>query len=183
MKKNLFITPLITGIVLIIGLSPAMAKKKQHFLDRYDHDMHNSFFDGTVECTSCHPNDNSYSRETVKPDCHQCHNSPNAIIPATNTCTMCHNPTLKPINPRSHDALWKTKHPLVAMKDAKSCGTCHAVKFCVTCHQDRNPVKQANHRRNFRFFHSVEARANPASCDKCHAVNFCTSCHATRRIP
>lgn len=166
--------------VLSLLTTVALAKKKSHPYDKYDHDMHTAFFESvSLSCETCHADPDSYGdRSKVNPlGCHTCHNSSNPPLPATNTCTLCHEGG--PPKPSSHRAGWMQKHQNYAKKAPEECKACHSNQmFCINCHQKRETVEQTVHRRNFRFFHSIEARANPRKCDACHTVSYCQNCHA-----
>ncbi|MBI2346390.1 MAG: hypothetical protein HYV03_05825 [Deltaproteobacteria bacterium] len=173
-------------LILLLTASGAFAKsEKTHLLDLYNHEAHNEYFEAAkVECTLCHQGDKAFTRATVNlRGCHQCHNNPKAPAPAPQECTLCHNTNFQPIKPKSHASNWSRIHAHFAKQDGKQCAACHAISFCVDCHQQRDTVRQTMHPRNFRFMHSIEARANPARCDKCHTVTYCTQCHTQRSLP
>lgn len=169
-------------LVVCLGATSAMAreKKKTHPFDSFDHEMHMGLFEGaSVACETCHPTQEAYGDRSKmnRTGCHQCHNSPKPILPATSDCALCHKPGGP--KPSNHKVDWLAKHQVYAKQDPKLCASCHAnAMFCVQCHARRDTVQQSMHRRNFRFFHSIEARANPRRCDACHVVTFCQDCHA-----
>lgn len=57
-----------------------------------------------------------------KIDCAKCHGW------TANWCQECHSR-----RPRSHDAKWRTNHP-VAVKTHRDCEVCHTADFCIRCH-------------------------------------------------
>jgi len=172
------------GLMLLVFLlvaTVAVAKKKPHPFDKFDHEMHMGFFEGTLPCETCHPTDDAYGdREKMnRVGCHKCHNSPEPVIPATEDCKLCHAAGFP--KPESHKASWIAKHPSYAKTNPDYCQQCHSnAMFCSDCHKRRDNVQEKMHRRNFKYFHSVEARANPRKCDSCHVLNFCQNCHAGR---
>ncbi|MBI4212215.1 MAG: hypothetical protein HY540_06210 [Deltaproteobacteria bacterium] len=160
-------------------MSMAAAKAK-HPYDKYDHEMHNSFFESAeVSCEMCHADPDSYGnrKKVNRLGCHRCHNDPAPILPANPDCMLCHEAGIP--KPQNHKTRWIAKHGSISKQAPETCKQCHpSTMFCMDCHKRRDTVQERMHTRNFRFYHSVEARANPRKCDSCHRVSFCQDCHA-----
>lgn len=173
---------LMISLVVILPFA-AVAKKKIHPFDKFDHEMHMGLFEmAGTPCTTCHPTDDSYgNREKMnRLGCHSCHKNPDPPLPASQDCTVCHIDGWFP-KPESHKSGWIGKHQMYAKQDANVCTQCHQdPMFCMDCHNRRDSVQTRMHDRNFKFFHSIQARANPRQCDACHVVNFCQQCHEGR---
>ncbi|MBI4365907.1 MAG: hypothetical protein HY543_03720 [Deltaproteobacteria bacterium] len=170
-------------LLLLFGCAGLLiAAKPRSPFDRFDHEMHTPLFEGVgVACETCHADSESYGKlaKLNRIGCHTCHNNPQAPIPATSTCTLCHGKG--GAMPGNHRVDWLAKHQAIAKQRPQQCADCHAdIMFCVTCHARRDTVQQTMHSRNFRFYHSIEARANPRRCDACHTVTYCRDCHAGR---
>lgn len=184
MKVKLFLILFFATLLISNALSPNSwgggKRKEIHPFDVYDHEMHNGLFEAfNFRCTTCHPNDDPYTRDTVRREgCHICHKNPKTETGAPQDCKLCHINGKFP-KPDSHKASWLQKHQYYAKQNVEACYECHQNKmFCIDCHARRDTVQERVHSKGFRYFHSVQARANPKKCDSCHVVNFCTRCHS-----
>jgi hypothetical protein len=103
-------------------------------------------------------------------------------------CTSCHDADRAASN---HDARWMKTHGAVALRDQRTCETCHQVSSCADCHGNKEEIKPSDkrpsrfdaatpHRGDWLTQHRVEGRLDPASCFPCHGrknVGRCATCH------
>lgn len=124
----------------------------------------------TVNCASCHVN-NNYT--TVATDCYSCHKSnftgttnPNHVSAGFPTnCTLCHNTTSWAGATFDHS---KTAFPLTGAHVSVSCNNCHVnnvfagtPKDCYSCHKTQyNSTTNPNHL----------SAGFPTTCNTCHTT-------------
>lgn len=127
--------------------------------------------------------------------CWTCHQHDEAR--SVRNCATCHrnleDMTSPPASHLVHDAGFTTRHAEQASAAADLCTSCHAEKFCATCHgvtaaviparmQLANPFSASVHRPAFFARHGEEARAAPSTCTSCHQPSRCESCHRERGV-
>lgn len=112
---------------------------------------------------------------------------------ASSACTTCHlaqpdgrvattfatGPLLPPpwLHGAAHTADWIERHKTVAGDDSAFCGTCHAEKECVDCHDGRVRPRKV-HPNDWLSMHAQAARQDNPRCSSCHQVQtFCGDCH------
>jgi hypothetical protein len=150
------------------------------------------------ECVRCHAGVQRDAEE-IRPSmgvCLSCHQHREQFN--TRDCENCHHDIVgERILPTSHvvhEGDWLREHGTRSASARDLCSTCHAEKFCASCHgltvpmlpeklYFDDPLRAGVHRAGFRSRHSLEARAQPGLCTTCHATsNFCDSCHADNHV-
>ena len=171
-------------------------KKDLSATARFSHRAHKKFIEENG-CIPCHKMNVEMSIQEIeeaerglkkivmpsKVTCHYCHNNPeeNPVPSAPTDCRICHY-NLKEIMPKDHTTGdWMRIHKSVYSVNSKKCYECHRERFCVDCHQRRDPISFRFHPRNYEYIHSFEAVSNPARCGRCHAQGFCFNCHSEGR--
>jgi hypothetical protein len=111
---------------------------------------------------------------------------------AANKCEPCHvnirDEGLKPDDHNIHAGNFLREHGLRAAADRATCATCHAERFCVSCHgvtvpglpeklKFDDPRGAGVHRAGFKARHPEEAKGDPGLCTTCHAPSVCKDCH------
>ncbi len=164
--------------VCVVGYAKS---KKAAIKELFNHEMHTEIFTSSnVDCKVCHVDDQYEWKKMDKGGCHKCHNSKEPIIPATSTCTMCHDKYK--VKPSSHKINWVLEHKPMAQARPAECKACHGDRFCMKCHEERNQIMLNMHKRNYKYFHSIDARLDPKKCDRCHTMSYCTLCHTNPRM-
>lgn len=130
-----------------------------------------------AECLSCHGHD----EEFTKKDCDGCH------IDLRREGTL-------PDDHVIHDADFAKDHASAAQNDDGTCQSCHAERFCASCHTGgMMPVVPSRlafdkprggglHRAGFLARHAEESKNAPGLCTTCHAPESCQSCHARSKL-
>jgi hypothetical protein len=162
---------------------------------KFEHKSHMPRAKGN--CMRCHT-DIDKGADMIRPkmaNCETCHNHTEQIV--TGKCDPCHidlqKEGVKPDDHLIHAGNFLREHGVRAAADRQICSSCHAEKFCVSCHgrtvpalperlQFDNPTKAGVHRAGFKSRHSDEARADPGLCTTCHTTQVCTTCHSEERI-
>jgi hypothetical protein len=103
-------------------------------------------------------------------------------------CTSCHNAEFSAAN---HDSRWMKSHGAVALRDQRTCETCHQTSSCADCHGNKEEIKPSDkrpsrfdpvmpHRGDYITQHRADGRLDPASCFPCHGrknQERCRVCH------
>jgi len=104
-------------------------------------------------------------------------------------CTSCHDAASAATN---HDAQWMRSHGAIAVRDRRTCETCHKGSSCADCHagrqeeikpSDKRPSRfdaSTPHRGDYLTQHRADGRLDPASCFPCHGrknTGRCATCH------
>ncbi|MFI5298393.1 MAG: cytochrome c3 family protein [Polyangiales bacterium] len=150
-------------------------------------------------CAFCHSGVTSDS-DHVRPPmalCLSCHEHQDDFAQAR-TCDRCHKDiraeAVRPESHVAHDGDWLREHGNRAYAARELCTTCHADKFCASCHGKTTPIlpekmtfddplRAGVHRAGFRSRHSLEARTQPGLCTTCHSTGeFCESCHSSKGV-
>ena len=168
-------------VIMVCVCTASHAKSKSAIIkELFDHEMHTGLFNSSkVPCDTCHVKDQYEWKKMDHTGCHKCHYSKTPIIPATGTCSICHEKYR--VKPSSHKVNWRLEHKTAAQADKNLCLGCHEDRFCIKCHEERNMIMLNMHKRNYRYFHSIDARLDPKKCDRCHTVAYCTACHTNPR--
>ncbi len=163
---------------------------------RFDHGAHRQAT--KVDCVRCHA-DAASGAAVLRPKmavCLGCHEHEREM--AALDCGSCHvDLQLEGTMPEDHDVHGENfarDHGPAASRDQGMCATCHAERFCVSCHAagkmplspDRLHFDRASatglHRFGFLARHAIEARSDPGLCTTCHAPEACASCHERERL-
>lgn len=104
-------------------------------------------------------------------------------------CTSCHDADRAPCD---HDGSWMQNHKTAAVREQRTCETCHKPSYCADCHGMKEEIKPSDKRTGSRFDaatphrgdyltqHKVDGRTDPASCLPCHGRKNdgrCRVCH------
>jgi len=163
---------------------------------RFEHSRHLAKNHG--ECVHCHAGVQK-NAEQIRPQmgvCLSCHEHQDQFN--TRKCDNCHNDIegehVLPTSHVVHEGDWLREHGTRAASARDLCSTCHADKFCASCHgvtvpilpekmHFDDPLRAGVHRAGFRSRHSLEARSQPGLCATCHeASKFCDGCHADKKV-
>jgi hypothetical protein len=150
-------------------------------------------------CAYCHRGVQDDS-DHVRPPmaiCLSCHEHQQEFTQAR-TCDRCHKDLrgeeVRPESHVAHEGDWLREHGNSASSSRELCSTCHADKYCASCHGRTvpilpsklafdDPLRASVHRAGFVSRHSLEARTQPGLCTTCHAEGvFCESCHAKNHV-
>jgi predicted CXXCH cytochrome family protein len=164
---------------------------------KFAHDRHLPKLSG--QCTPCHAAAGSVEQTSLRPtmaQCFTCHAHKDQW--STRECDACHvdlpRELAKPSSHVVHEGDFVREHGVRAAGASDLCATCHAERFCASCHGVTVPALQARlsfdqprlqglHRAGFRLRHADEARAAPGLCSTCHAQErFCVDCHAEKKV-
>ena len=149
------------------------------------------------QCIRCHRGilDNS---DHVRPSmavCLSCHEHQDDF--ATRSCDRCHeNIRDEHVMPSSHvvhEGDWLREHGDRAASERDLCTTCHAERFCASCHGKTvpalpekqafdDPLRAGVHRAGFISRHPLEAKAQPGICTTCHTSDTCENCHTKNGV-
>lgn len=158
---------------------------------RFEHRTHLARTRG--ECVHCHSGvqrDAEHIRPTMGV-CFSCHQHRDQF--ELRECEQCHwdikGEHVMPTSHVIHEGDWLREHGTRAASARDLCSTCHADKFCASCHGVTvpilpeklyfdDPLRAGVHRAGFRSRHSLEARAQPGLCATCHTIQSCDQCHA-----
>jgi len=163
---------------------------------RFDHARHREASRGN--CVRCHAGIQE-AGQRLRPAmavCLKCHEHGGDF--QARACDRCHvnlaEERTPPASHLVHDADFARTHGAVAGSSGDLCSTCHAQRFCASCHGTEMPVLPARlalfdapgqasvHRAGFASRHSIEAAAQPGACSSCHQPESCLGCHAERRV-
>jgi Cytochrome c7 and related cytochrome c len=164
---------------------------------KFKHSTHTQKLKGN--CAYCHSGVTTDS-DHVRPPmavCLSCHEHQDDFAKAR-TCDRCHKDVraeaVRPVSHVAHDGDWLREHGNRAYAARELCATCHADKFCASCHGRTtpalpekltfdDPLRAGVHRAGFRSRHSLEARTQPGLCTTCHNTGeFCESCHSSKKV-
>ena len=152
----------------------------------------------------------------TKGNCMRCHSGvaegDDHLRPAMATCFKCHDHDAQrdarrcdachknleagsemPATHLAHDGDWLHEHGVRAASSADLCQTCHAEKFCASCHgvtaaalpatlHFADPFTPSVHRAGFAARHSLEAKSDPGACQQCHQPDRCATCHLAKNV-
>lgn len=80
--------------------------------------------------------------------------------------------------PASHIPGWKLQHGPSASAAMRSCTTCHARDYCLTCHKPDPARRGSYHPATYLTRHPADAYTRSTSCADCHNTGqFCQACH------
>jgi hypothetical protein len=147
MKNRFFIiifVQVVASIALVSGAFGGMT-----IFEMFNHEKHTALFGDQFACTKCHAGSKDYNKKRVFLNCHACHNNPKAAMAGPGDCSLCHNSSITPFEPRSHKGNWKRSHGQIAAQDGQKCNRCHTAFFCADCHQQRDTIRQTMHPRNY----------------------------------
>ncbi|MCX5746009.1 MAG: hypothetical protein NT062_26320 [Proteobacteria bacterium] len=170
-----------------------LAQARAHLV--FDHTKHLGTANGN--CMRCHVGaaDGDTHLRPPMAMCFKCHDHDAAQD--ARKCDACHHDLegekLLPRSHLAHDGDWLREHGAKAASSADLCQSCHAERFCATCHGVTSPLVPAAahfsdpmtpsvHRAGFVSRHSLEARAEPGACATCHQPSKCVTCHVSRNV-
>jgi len=149
------------------------------------------------QCVHCHQGV-TVDSDHVRPQmalCLSCHEHQDDFT--VRTCDRCHKDLraeqVKPESHMIHDGDWLREHGTRTAGARDLCATCHADKFCASCHGRTvpvlpeklafdDPLRAGVHRAGFKSRHSLEARTQPGLCMTCHQPDRCDSCHQDNHV-
>jgi hypothetical protein len=150
------------------------------------------------ECVHCHSGvrrDADHIRPAMAV-CFSCHEHADGF--SSRKCDQCHKDIageqIPPTSHVVHEGDWLREHGTRASSARDLCSTCHADKFCASCHgvgtvpllpekmHFDDPLRLGVHRAGFKSRHSLEARSNPGLCMTCHETKSCDACHADNGV-
>lgn len=159
------------------GIAEQLAEVRDHL--RFDHRAHAATTRGN--CARCHDED----RRPPMATCFKCHDKSRDA----RDCNACHknleDTSTLPATHLAHDGDWRRDHGPRAASSGDVCASCHAEKFCATCHGAtmlHDPLNPAVHRDSFAARHALEAKADPGACSTCHQPSRCTTCHVAKGV-
>ncbi|MDX2086473.1 MAG: cytochrome c3 family protein [Kofleriaceae bacterium] len=175
------------------GAAGELAEVRAHV--RFDHGQHAAATRGN--CVRCHLGVSEGDTRLRPPmaACFRCH-AHDAARDRRN-CDACHvdleDSRTLPQTHLVHDGNWVRDHGTRAASSGDACQSCHAERFCASCHGQTVPVLPSKlrlgdpfspsvHRAGFSARHALEARADPGTCTTCHAPDRCASCHLARGV-
>ncbi|MDB4946948.1 MAG: Cytochrome c family protein [Labilithrix sp.] len=163
---------------------------------RFEHRKHMSAANG--QCIRCHVKIGDPSPDTLlapMATCFGCHQHEDQF--AMRTCDGCHvdlpGERIKPDSHIVHEGDFIREHGVRAASSRDLCATCHAERFCSSCHGVTTPGLPARlafddprlsglHRAGFKSRHALESRAQPGLCTTCHSEASCSECHARENV-
>lgn len=174
-------------------VAPGAAEARAHL--RFDHARHQAPTSGN--CMRCHQRVAEGDTQMRPPmaACWGCHEHDRARD--LRSCDGCHVDLVEEGTPPAshlvHEGDFARDHGTVAAASADLCGTCHAERFCATCHGVSappvsvksalaDPLRPLVHRAGFRSRHADEARAEPGACTTCHQPERCQGCHTAEGV-
>jgi hypothetical protein len=160
---------------------------------RFDHARHAGPSNGN--CMRCHVgvSEGDHQLRPAMATCFNCHGAEQKA----RQCDACHKNLQDsfdlPASHLAHDGDWLRDHGERAASSADLCQTCHADRFCASCHGVTAPILPATrrfsdrltasvHRAGFVARHSLEARSDPGACQTCHQPDRCATCHLDKGI-
>jgi hypothetical protein len=173
--------------------APGAVDARAHL--RFEHSRHQAATSGN--CMRCHQGVAEGDTHLRPPmaACWSCHEHDRARD--VRACDNCHEDLAEEGTPPAshlvHEGDFVHGHGKVAAASADLCGTCHAERFCATCHGVSappvsvksalgDPLRPLVHRAGFRSRHSIEAKADPGACMTCHQPERCQSCHIAEGV-
>jgi hypothetical protein len=161
---------------------------------RFPHEKHVT--EERIPCERCHGDVRRQDLATrtnlpTMPVCLECHNGSKA----PSGCRTCHlaepDGRLRTrfetgvlVPPRwmrgaEHTPDWTLRHAEVAGADSAFCGSCHAERECLECHEASDRVRNRRvHPNDWLTTHPVSARRDDPRCASCHREQtFCITCH------
>ncbi|MFO0547244.1 MAG: cytochrome c3 family protein [Polyangiaceae bacterium] len=130
-----------------------------------------------AECLTCHGHDEQFAKK----DCNACH------VDLETEGTM-------PDDHLVHGPSFSQNHAAAAARNDGMCATCHAERFCASCHTgdmmpitpDRfsfdTPKSGGLHRAGFLARHANESRNAGGLCTSCHEPESCATCHERENL-
>lgn len=162
---------------------------------RFTHKNHVPRVQG--DCVRCHL-DIERGADILRPrmaTCGSCHAHSAQLT--TSNCDTCHinlrDEGVKPDDHLIHSGNFLHEHGLRAAADRSMCASCHAERFCTSCHgatvpalpeklNFEDPMRAGVHRAGFLARHPLEARNDPGMCTTCHSPTSCNNCHTRERV-
>lgn len=149
------------------------------------------------QCMRCHEGvtQDAESVRPAMPVCLGCHEHKEQF--ATRNCDACHvdlpGEHVLPDSHMAHEGNFLRAHGAQALASRDLCASCHAERFCASCHgvtaavlperlQFEDPMKPGVHRAGFFARHANEARTQAGLCTTCHSPSSCEDCHAKRDV-
>lgn len=138
---------------------------------------HKEPFDAGMSCVDCHGASihggvSEAAGRIDMNDCLRCH----VVSVASADCGTCHLSGMSRASglnrgtfSKTHGAEWRTLH---GMGDLNTCGACHTVARCESCHGTPLP-----HGYSWLNEHGAEYLQAPDPCARCHSQRFCDDCH------
>jgi hypothetical protein len=173
------------------GLASTRAGAVQARIDlRFEHKKHIARLNG--DCVRCHL-DVADGADVLRPrmaNCGSCHNHQEQLV--KRNCDACHqdlrNEGTQPDDHLIHAANFLREHGTRAGSERQLCASCHADRFCSSCHGPTapalperlnfdDPMRAGVHRAGFKSRHPEEARNDPGLCTTCHTPVGCKDCH------
>lgn len=150
------------------------------------------------DCVRCHI-DVQHGAEKLRPSmgtCLGCHEHSGEMV--AQKCDRCHvdleREGIRPEEAWAHGPNFMREHGVRAATAGEVCSSCHADRFCSTCHSagvapatpakmaPHDPFNSSVHRAGFMARHANEARSSPGLCSTCHSPSTCATCHAERSV-
>jgi len=170
-----------------------LAQARQHLA--FDHGRHLPRVNGN--CMRCHAGvaEGDAHLRPAMATCFRCHD--HDAQRDARRCDACHKNLEAsgdlPASHLAHDGDWLREHGTRAASSADLCQTCHAERFCASCHgvtvaalpattHFADPFAPSVHRAGFASRHSLEAKADPGACQTCHQPDRCLACHVAKGI-
>jgi len=162
---------------------------------KFDHKSHVTREHG--QCVRCHRGilDNSDHVRPPMSVCLSCHEHQDEF--AARNCDRCHkdlhDQRLVPTSHVVHEGDWLREHGDRAASERELCSTCHAERYCASCHGVTvpalpekqafdDPLRAGVHRAGFVSRHPLEAKNQPGICTTCHTPESCESCHTKNGV-
>lgn len=162
----------------------------------FDHGAHREAT--SADCVRCHADAGS-GAAVMRPrmaDCLGCHGHDEAF--AVKNCDSCHvdlrGEGTRPDDHFIHGSDFTNAHAAAASRADGMCATCHAPRFCTSCHvagvmpitpgrlRFDEPRSGGLHPAGFLSHHAEASAASAGLCTTCHAPESCASCHDRQRL-
>jgi hypothetical protein len=162
---------------------------------RFDHSRHQSVTRGN--CVRCHAGIQE-AGQSLRPTmavCLTCHEHQGDF--EVRACDRCHvdlaGERTPPASHLVHEGDFARTHGARAGSSADLCSTCHAERFCASCHGVKVPALPSRiafdapgqasvHRAGFVSRHAIEAAGQQGTCMACHRQEACQDCHRARHV-
>jgi hypothetical protein len=147
-------------------------------------------------CVRCHV-DIANGADILRPRMATCGSCHEHAANLADNCDRCHvnlrDEGVKPDDHMIHAGDFLREHGLRASADRQVCSSCHAERFCLSCHGVTvpalpeklafdDPMRAGVHRAGFKARHPEEAKGDPGLCTTCHAPKMCEDCHAKEKV-
>ncbi len=162
---------------------------------RFEHARHQAVTKGN--CMRCHQAVAEGDTRLRPPmaACWSCHEHDRARD--VRDCQACHLDLAEegtaPASHLVHEGDFVNNHGVKAASSSDTCASCHAERFCASCHgvtaaavparlSPGNPMRASVHRAGFRGRHADEAKVAPGACASCHQPERCEDCHRAEGV-